>query len=165
MMQHELNLTKATAFRFRAVFFGGNWTSVNLTDTLHAVDWQTAMLKTEVTNSIAELVFHIGYYVREVLKVLRGGPLVAHDRYSFDLPPIPGELEWKTLVEDTLDQARQFADEIERMPESRLAEDFHESKYGTYLRNIDGIIEHTHYHLGQILLLKKLSTGGILKAG
>ncbi|HAI83731.1 MAG TPA: DUF1572 domain-containing protein, partial [Chitinophagaceae bacterium] len=27
---------------------------------------------------------------------------------------------------------------------------------GTYYRNILGLIEHTHYHLGQIALIKKI---------
>jgi hypothetical protein len=30
------------------------------------------------------------------------------------------------------------------------------AKYGNYYRNLHGIIEHTHYHLGQIVLIKKL---------
>ena len=29
-------------------------------------------------------------------------------------------------------------------------------KYGTYYRNFHGLIEHAHYHLGQIVLIKKL---------
>lgn len=33
---------------------------------------------------------------------------------------------------------------------------FVNEKYGTYLRNIDGLIEHSYYHLGQITLIKKL---------
>jgi len=51
---------------------------------------------------------------------------------------------------------------IEQLPEAKLGEIFSEEKYGTYYRNIHGIIEHTHYHLGQIVLIKKIllqSTG------
>ena len=33
---------------------------------------------------------------------------------------------------------------------------FFDEKYGTYLRNIEGVIEHSYYHLGQISLLKKM---------
>jgi len=29
-------------------------------------------------------------------------------------------------------------------------------KYGNYFRNIVGVIEHIHYHLGQIVLIKKI---------
>ncbi|UOE38349.1 hypothetical protein [Chryseobacterium oryzae] len=38
------------------------------------------------------------------------------------------------------------------MPDSKMNENFADEKYGTYLRNIDGMIE----HLGQITLLKKI---------
>ncbi len=30
---------------------------------------------------------------------------------------------------------------------------------GDYLRNIDGMIEHSYYHLGQIVLIEKLILG------
>ncbi|MGN6163930.1 MAG: hypothetical protein ACTHOF_05245 [Flavisolibacter sp.] len=42
------------------------------------------------------------------------------------------------------------------MADSKLDEIFVDEKYGTYYRNLQGIIEHTHYHLGQIVLIKKL---------
>jgi len=42
------------------------------------------------------------------------------------------------------------------MPDSKINEVFVNEKYGTYLRNIDGMIEHCYYHLGQITLIKKL---------
>jgi hypothetical protein len=39
----------------------------------------------------------------------------------------------------------------------KLTEDFGgTAKYGNYFRNIAGVVEHTHYHLGQIALIKKL---------
>lgn len=44
------------------------------------------------------------------------------------------------------------------MPEEKLNEDFVDKKYGTYLRNIDGMIEHSYYHLGQIVWIKKVIT-------
>ena len=42
------------------------------------------------------------------------------------------------------------------MPEEELSQGFVDEKYGTYSRNIDGMIEHSYYHLGQIVLIKKL---------
>jgi hypothetical protein len=45
---------------------------------------------------------------------------------------------------------------VEHLPESKLNEIFSQEKYGTYYRNLHGVIEHTHYHLGQIILIKKL---------
>jgi len=31
-----------------------------------------------------------------------------------------------------------------------------EEKYGNYQRNIDGMIEHSYYHLAQIVVIKKI---------
>lgn len=33
---------------------------------------------------------------------------------------------------------------------------FIDEKYGTVLRNIEGVIEHSYYHLGQISLIRKM---------
>jgi len=52
--------------------------------------------------------------------------------------------------------AEAFAALIESMTEAQCWEVFSEMKYGNYYRNLHGIIEHTHYHLGQIVILKKL---------
>jgi hypothetical protein len=32
---------------------------------------------------------------------------------------------------------------------------FVKEEYGTFFRSVDVIVEHTYYHLGQIILLKK----------
>ncbi|GAA4794839.1 hypothetical protein GCM10023231_24020 [Olivibacter ginsenosidimutans] len=42
------------------------------------------------------------------------------------------------------------------MTDSKFDEIFIDEQYGTYLRNIEGVIEHGYYHLGQIVLIKKL---------
>jgi hypothetical protein len=49
-----------------------------------------------------------------------------------------------------------FARLIEQMPNEQLSQVFTDQKYGTYARNIDAMIEHAYYHLGQIVLIKKL---------
>ena len=151
-----MNLTAQIARHFRAVHFGGNWTSVNLKDQLSGLTWQQATTQLYSFNTIAKLVFHINYYVAAVTKVLEGGPLDAHDKYSFDLAPIQSEEDWQKLVAKTFSDAEHFAALIEQLPDSKLGDVFSEEKYGTYYSNLHGIIEHTHYHLGQITLLKKM---------
>lgn len=144
------------AKHFRDVHFGGNWTTVNLKDVLADVDWQTATTRVHHLNTIAVLVFHINYYVGAVLKVLEGGPLQASDKFSFDLPPITSEEDWQRLVTKALTEAETFAALMEKLDDKQLSEDFTEGKYGTWYRNLAGIVEHTHYHLGQISLIKKM---------
>lgn len=153
-----MTLAKSIAKHFREVFLGGNWTYVNLRETLADVDLKMAIKKTEGFNSIAALSFHIGYYVAAVLKVLQGEKLNASDKYSFDVPLIETEDDWKKLTNKIFEDAETFANLIEQMPDEKILEDFPESKYGSYYRNLCGIIEHTHYHMGQIVILKKIST-------
>jgi hypothetical protein len=152
-----MNLPSQIAKQFLDVHFGGNWTSVNLKETLSDVTWQQATTKVHSFNTIAALVYHINYYVSAVLKVLQGGLLEAHDKYSFDLPSIQSQQDWKKLLHKLFTDAENFASLIEGLPDSKLAEIFIEEKYGTYYRNLQGIIEHTHYHLGQIVLIKKMA--------
>ncbi len=151
-----MNLTKNMAKHFRDVYFGINWTWSNLKDQLSDVSWQQATIKIDGFNSIAVLVYHMNYYVGAALKVLQGGPLDASDKYSFALPPIESEADWDKLLQKTWTEAELLASLIEQLPEHQLWEVFADEKYGNYYRNIHGIIEHNHYHLGQIVVLKKL---------
>ena len=151
-----MNLPAQISKLFRDLYYGGNWTSVNVKETLANVTWQQATTKLDSFNTIAALVYHINYYVSALIKVLRAESLDAHDKYSFDHPPILSEKDWEDLLNKTLADAGTFASLVEQLPESKLWEDFWGNKYGNYYRNIHGVIEHTHYHLGQIVLIKKM---------
>jgi uncharacterized damage-inducible protein DinB len=151
--------TEHLAKHLRDVHFGGNWCCVNLKDLLADVSWQEATAQVYGLNSIATLTFHIGYYIEGVLDVLRGNPLTIKDKFSFEHPAIQTEADWQAMVDRSLQTAELFAQAIEQLPDSQLWEDFSEGKYGNYYRNLNGIIEHTHYHLGQIALLKKVLRG------
>jgi len=148
--------TQQIAKQFRDGYFGANWTAVNMKDTLKDVTWQQAVSKVHSFNTIATLVYHIDYFVVALLDVLNGNPLDAHDKFSFDHPPIQSEQDWQSMLDKVYRDAESCAALIEQLPESKLWEDFSENKYGNYYRNIHGIVEHLHYHLGQIVLIKKL---------
>lgn len=151
-----MTLSAKIARQFREVYFGGNWTSVNLKQTLADVSWEQAASRVYDFNSIAALVYHIHYYVLAISRVLEGGPLDAKDRFSFDHPVVSSREAWEQSLATRWLEAEHFADLIERLPDSRLNEVFADEKYGSYYRNLAGVIEHTHYHLGQIVLIKKL---------
>lgn len=151
-----MNLSQQLSKHFREIFWGGNWTGVNLRDSLEGISWQEAATKVQSLNTIALLVYHINYYISAVTKVLQGEPLHASDKYSFDLSPIQSAEDWQALLNKFWSDAENFTTLVEQFPESKLWEDFSEGKYGNFYRNIQGIIEHTHYHLGQIVLIKKM---------
>jgi hypothetical protein len=151
-----MTTTTQIAKHLREVYFGGNWTGSNFKDNLADVTWQDASTEVYSLNTIATLVFHVNYYVSAVLKVLQGGALEANDKYSFDHPPVSCQEDWDGMLEKIWADAEQLASLIEQLPESTLREDFEDGKYGDYYRNLTGAIEHTHYHLGQIALIKKI---------
>lgn len=149
-------LSKQIASHFKQVFFGGNWTSVDFTAVLKDVDWVMATTKVKDLNTLARLVFHVDYYIDVTIKVLEGGLLDAHDKFSFDCPEIKNEEDWETLRNKLFRDATTYVALVEQLPDSKLEEIFCLEKYGNYYRNIHGLIEHCHYHLGQIVLIKKL---------
>ncbi len=112
-------------------------------------------------NSIATLVFHLSYFVRVVTKVLQGAPLSGSDKDSFGHPPILSQEDWEKMLAEVWVDAETFAHLIEQLPDEKLWEDFSDQKYGNYYRNLHGIIEHTHYHLGQIVVIKKIVRGNV----
>ena len=151
-----MTIAQQSAKHLRDVFFGGNWTYSNVSDVLSGVDWQQANARHDSFNTITALTYHIGYFVTAILQVLRENKLEAHDKFSFDHPNITCEEDWIQMKNRIFEEVRLVAAEIEKMNDEQLFMDFQESKYGNYFRNIHGLIEHTHYHLGQISIIRKL---------
>jgi hypothetical protein len=94
--------------------------------------------------------------VSAILKFLQDEPLKAHDKYSFDLPPVASQEDWDNLLKKMWQEADALIPILENLPEDKMWETFADEKYGTYYRNLQGLVEHTHYHLGQIALLKRI---------
>lgn len=149
-------LSHQLAKHLRDVFTGGNWTVSNLNECVQDINHIQATTQIHSFNTIATLVYHIGYFVSAQLRVLRGENLDAKDELSFSHPPLHSEKDWQVLLEGVFADAELLASYIEKMPENLLWDDFTDKKYGSYYRNIQGNIEHIHYHLGQIALIKKL---------
>ncbi len=80
----------------------------------------------------------------------------AKEKYSFDQPPIQSQEDWEKLLDKTWADAKNLANLIEQLPESHLWECFVKKEYGNYYRCLHGPIEHGHYHLGQIALIKRM---------
>jgi hypothetical protein len=90
------------------------------------------------------------------LHVFNGGALEIRDKYSFNHPPVKSEQDWKAMVSTLLVNAENFANKVAQLTDHELEQPFVIEKYGTYLRNIESVIEHSYYHLGQIVLIRKM---------
>jgi hypothetical protein len=97
----------------------------------------------------------MNYYLNTVADRVAGRPPVSTHELSFKHPPITCEEDWQALLRKTWTDAKIFAQQIEQLPEEKLWETISD-EYGNYYRNIQGVIEHNHYHLGQIVIIKKI---------
>lgn len=149
--------TYQLAARFREVILHGTWiANSNFKHQLDNLDWKIATKKVYSLNTISLIAQHIHYYIKGIKNVFTGGSLDIKDKFSFDFPPVTSDIEWETFLIKFWKEAEEFAFQIEMMPDEQLQEIFVDEKYGTYKRNIDAMIEHAYYHLGQIVLIKKI---------
>lgn len=152
-----MSLSQQLAKRFREVILDGRWVAnTNFQLLLADVSLAQANRKVGELNSITALTFHVNYYIAGVLQVFEGGELEIRDKYSFDMPEITTENDWIELKNQLFSNAESFAKEVSQLSDEQLKAGFVKPEYGDYLRNIEGMIEHCYYHMGQVSLLKKL---------
>ncbi|OFZ08708.1 MAG: DUF1572 domain-containing protein [Bacteroidetes bacterium RIFCSPHIGHO2_02_FULL_44_7] len=149
--------SSALAKRIQEVLLNGTWiANTNWKEQVQAVTWEEAVQSIENLNTIALLTFHVNYYLQGMLQFFDSGNLDIRDKYSFDLPEIQSDEDWKHLVQDFIHNAERFVQSVKQLHDSILDQDFVDEKYGSYLRNLEGVIEHSYYHLGQVSLIRKL---------
>jgi len=156
-----MKLSKQLATNLRAIFIDKNWVSVNLKTALADVDYHQANHKVGTLNSIVAIVYHMHYYINGIIDVLEGKPLAIRDKFSFDHPTITSNESWNQMIETVMLDVEKIALLIEAIPDEDLENDFDDGKYGSTYRNINGLIEHSYYHLGQIPIIKKLTQESI----
>jgi hypothetical protein len=149
--------SSALSGRLREVLLNGRWiANTNCREQLLKTDWIQATQQVANLNTIASLTYHINYYLAGLLNALENNKLDISDKYSFDLPPLNSEQDWNKLVQQFIDNSERFATKVEQLGDAELEEPFIDPKYGAVDRNIEAIIEHSYYHLGQISLIRKL---------
>ncbi|SEO92439.1 Protein of unknown function [Flavobacterium sp. CF108] len=151
--------TVEIANRFRETILNGIWiANTNYKHQLENLDWKIAITPVKNLNTISILAQHIHYYINGINNVFKGGPLDIKDKFSFDFPPVTSQEDWQAFLDKFWNAAEEFASFVEKMTDEQLDQVFVDEKYGTYKRNIEAMIEHSYYHLGQIVLIKKLLT-------
>lgn len=152
-----MNASQLLAEKLQDVFLKGKWIAhTNYREQLEQLSFSDAITRIAGLNSIAQLSFHIDYYLAGLIDVLKGAPLNMSDQLSFDLQDLQSPEEWQLLVQRLLQHANTFAELVAAIPDSQLNAAFVAPQYGTYRKNIEAVIEHSYYHLGQIVLIRKL---------
>lgn len=148
-----MKLIQAIAQHFYEVNHGGNWTDAAVKDILQGITWQQATKKNGEANTIALLLFHMDFYNRVVYDRLVG--VKRHFEHEESLQcTISNEAEWEQLKATYFENVSKIHQAILAFDEDRL---FEETTRNTPYKNLHGLIEHIHYHLGQIALLKRLN--------
>lgn len=151
-----MSKSKSLADRIREVILSGTWVAnTNFKDQLEGLDWKIATRQIPSGNTIAVLAQHIHYYINGIKQAYLTGNLTIRDAYSFDFPPIASQEEWERFLERFWDDTEQLARLIEALSDADLEDTFIDEKYGSQIRNINGMIEHSYYHLGQIVWQQK----------
>lgn len=154
-----MKITEAIAMQLLEVFQGGNWTDVDFKHTLQDVTWQEAIMVTKASpNTIAGMFYHTGFYNWIIQQRLRGDNPEINASNGFDVPEVHNERDWKELKNNVFQTAQELAQTIDTYPDERLMLPIVEDGSSVY-KSIHGVIEHAHYHLGQIVILKNLIRG------
>lgn len=151
-----MKITETVAAHILEVHEGGNWTEVNIKDTLADVNFKEANTVTRASfNTIAALLHHLSFYNDIVKQRLSGVNPSISNANGFDMPEIKNEKDWIKLKEQNLASAKQLAEAVQNFSEEKLFESTI-TGHSTHYKMLQGIAEHAHYHLGQIVMLKKL---------
>ena len=145
------------AERLQEVLIDGQWVAkTNVKDQIVDLNRAQATLKLNGQKSIAEIIFHLNYFLGGIIKVFNGGSLDIRDKYSYDMPPLLQEEDWEKLRHEFFLNSEKIVNQIKNIPDEKLQHDFGNGKYGTNVLNISAMTEHSFFHLGQICLLRKM---------
>jgi uncharacterized damage-inducible protein DinB len=151
-----MNITTLIAQHLIEVHEGGNWTEIDIASTVKDVSLEEATTRTIATpNTIAALLHHITFWNLEVMQRAKGITTQVDEANGFNHPALNTGAHWQQLKEDNIQSAHKLAAAINQFDETKLFEPMETHTSSAY-KNFQGAVEHVHYHLGQIVILKKL---------
>lgn len=149
-------ITSLIAAHIRQVYEGNNWTEVCIADTIGNISFQQAQQRTAGSpNTIASLLHHLYYWNEIMVQRMQGKNPRVLQTNGFDVEELKSEEDWLALKEKAHDSFIQLAKAVKDFPEYKLDETYAEGK-STFYKNLQGTAEHAHYHLGQMVIIKKL---------
>jgi uncharacterized damage-inducible protein DinB len=155
-----MKITSQIASHIMEVYEGDNWTDVGIADTIKDLTVEEATTVTPASaNTIAAILYHLKFYNEVVFQRLNGVAPEINDANGFDWPGLNNENDWQQFKDAVHASFVQLADAAKNFPEERLNEATPNGG-SSYYKNLHGICEHAHYHLGQIVLLRKLVRKG-----
>lgn len=151
-----MNIAALIAGHLLDVYAGQNWTGVNLKSTIDDVTYTEAGQITPASSStIAGLVHHLAFWNQVMTLRIRGEKVEITESNGFDSAPLADEDEWQSLKKDCFKSGKDLAEAIRTLRNEQLAQEILPC-YPSAYKSLQGAVEHVHYHLGQIVILKQL---------
>ncbi|MCD0465537.1 DinB family protein [Flavobacterium sp. ENC] len=141
---------------YQSIYNGEPWLEVTLDDTLKNVSAEQAYRKINPNlNTIWEIVNHLIQWRRNILRRVQGETVTTPDHNYFVPVLDSSEAAWEQSLQSLAKSQELWSAFFEDFNDSDL-EKIYPSNNHTYYEHIHGIIQHDVYHLGQIVILKKL---------
>jgi hypothetical protein len=151
-----MNISELIAQHLLDVHEGDNWTEVNLISILDQISFQEASQLTAASvNTISGLVHHLTFWNSVMLQRVQGIPVEIPLSNGFNNAALPDEQSWHILKQQCLQSARTLAYAISGLDIERLQQPILPG-HPTAFKSLQGSVEHVHYHLGQIVIMKQL---------
>lgn len=149
------DISRRIAKQFRSIYIDGTRTYPSFQDQLTDVDWEMAIARIGGIQNIATLTHQLGLLVKEGIDLMEGKDPEEESDTVLN-PPFAGANAWHHYKVSVIREGESFAQLLEQLPDHQLWQMYGSAEYGTYYENLYGIVEKTYYHLGQIVLIKKL---------
>ena len=151
-----MKITLLIAQHLIDVHEGNNWTEVSLAGILNDITLEEAITLTSASpNTIASLLHHITFWNRVMVQRIQGNTVTIDEHNGFTLPPLQTEDAWLKLQVDNNISSHELAVAIVNFDDAKLEQPLVSGGSSAY-KNLQGAVEHVHYHLGQMVILKKL---------
>ncbi len=147
--------TKRITKLLEDIYEGSPWIDVNLTDTLKNISAEQAAKKvSQQWNTIWEIVNHLINWRLNVLQRIQDKVLASPgDNYFAPVKDVSEEA-WQNTLKRLEDSQQQWMLALKKFKKKDL-EKTYSGNGMSYYEQIQGIVQHDAYHLGQIVLLAK----------
>ncbi len=151
-----MNIAELIARHLLDVYAGQNWTEVNLQSTLEDLNYHEASRITPASaNTIAGLVHHLAFWNGVMYQRIQGTMVEITETNGFDNRALADDEAWQNLKQVCFASAKELAGAISKLTAAEIQEPIL-AGYPTAYKSLQGCVEHVHYHLGQIVILKQL---------
>jgi uncharacterized damage-inducible protein DinB len=141
---------------FQKLYNGEPWIDVNIVGALQGITAGGAAKRLlQNSNSIWEITNHLISWRLNVLERVNGKIITTPDDNYFEIITDHSEKAWAETLHRLQNTQQQWLAFLNKSDTAGF-EKLYPANSMTYYEHIQGIIQHDAYHLGQIVLLKKL---------